>query len=141
MPNTPNDQTFNGKALKRLRRQKKMTQSELGNLCNVSQGTISLWEKTLRRPDLDALRIITKTFNVPADIFLLDPDDPMPCAQRELPLQSIMPESRFVRLQYKLETSLHHIDLPAEVRSSILRYSKHRIREYIREQQRKKATE
>lgn len=50
--------------LKRLRKEKGLTQVELAERLNVSQSTIASWENGKRRPDLDFLPTIADFFGV-----------------------------------------------------------------------------
>ena len=50
--------------LKKLREQKKLNQTELANLLEVSNGSISKWERGDRQPDYETLERIADIFNV-----------------------------------------------------------------------------
>ena len=50
--------------LKRLRKEKGLTQVELAEKLNLSQSTIASWENGKRRPDLDFLPVIADFFGV-----------------------------------------------------------------------------
>ena len=50
--------------LKRLRKEKGLTQVELAEKLNLSQSTIASWENGKRRPDLDSLPVIADFFGV-----------------------------------------------------------------------------
>lgn len=56
--------------LKKLREQKKINQTELANLLEVSNGSISKWERGDRQPDYETLEKIADTFNVTIDYLL-----------------------------------------------------------------------
>lgn len=56
--------------LKKLREQKKLNQTELANLLEVSNGSISKWERGDRQPDYETLEKIADTFNVTIDYLL-----------------------------------------------------------------------
>ena len=58
------------KRLKELRLENELTQSEFGELLNVSQDTISLWENNKSYPSIDYLYKICKHFSVSADYLL-----------------------------------------------------------------------
>lgn len=53
--------------LKRLRKERGLTQVELAEKLNLSQSTIASWENGKRRPDLDLLPIIADFFGVSVD--------------------------------------------------------------------------
>lgn len=56
--------------LKKLREQKKLNQTELANLLEVSNGSISKWERGDRQPDYETLERIADIFNVTIDYLL-----------------------------------------------------------------------
>lgn len=56
--------------LRNLRRSKQLTQTELGKMINVSNGTIAMWETAKRQPDLDTLIKISNLFDVSVDNLL-----------------------------------------------------------------------
>ena len=59
-----------GKHLKELRKEKGLTERQLGNLLNFSNQTISAWENGTREPTLDALIAIADIFEVSTDELL-----------------------------------------------------------------------
>lgn len=59
-----------GEKIATLRRENKMTQRELAEIINVSDKVISKWETGRTLPDVEAIMILSKTFNVPiSEIF------------------------------------------------------------------------
>jgi transcriptional regulator with XRE-family HTH domain len=56
-----------GDELKRLRKQRKMSQIDLADRLNVSQSTITSWENGTRRPDIEMLPVIADLFGVTTD--------------------------------------------------------------------------
>lgn len=56
--------------LRKLRREKNLTQTELANLLNVSNGAIAMWETEKRQPDLDMVSKIASYFNVSVDYLI-----------------------------------------------------------------------
>lgn len=56
--------------LRSLRKEKKITQSELAKHMNIAISTISMYEKGNRNPDLETLKIIADYFNVDTDYLL-----------------------------------------------------------------------
>ncbi len=53
-----------------LRKEKGMTQDELAAKCNVSRQSVSKWEATDAKPDIDSIRLLAKTFEMSIDDFL-----------------------------------------------------------------------
>ena len=65
--------------LKRLRKERGLTQVELAEKLNLSQSTIASWENGKRRPDLDLLPIIADFFGVSVDeIYGQEPHEKTP---------------------------------------------------------------
>lgn len=59
--------------LKRLRKQRHLTQQQLAEALNVSQSTIASWENGTRRPDINLLPLIADFYGVSInDIFQAD---------------------------------------------------------------------
>ena len=56
-----------GNVLKRLRKKKRLTQSELGSLVGVTKAAISKYEKAASFPPYDILIAFSQIFNVPID--------------------------------------------------------------------------
>jgi len=61
---------MDGKRLRKLRNEKKLTQSELGKIINVSKVSISGYESGDRTPDTDNLRRLADYFEVTSDYLL-----------------------------------------------------------------------
>ena len=59
-----------GENLKRLRKEKEMTQEALADFLGVSFQTISKWERGETYPDITTLPVISRFFNVPIDDLL-----------------------------------------------------------------------
>lgn len=59
-----------GKNIRDLRKELKLSQTELAKLLYVSQDTISLWELDKSLPDIKAIINMTKIFNISADYIL-----------------------------------------------------------------------
>lgn len=68
---------MNGKKLKSLRKNKKLSQKELGIYLNLAESTISLYESEKRTPDNNTLLDIARFFNVSTDYLLDFTDDPI----------------------------------------------------------------
>ena len=60
-----------GQRLKSLRKQRNLTQKQLGEKLGLSDKTISKWERGLGCPDISLLRDISKIFNVNIEKILL----------------------------------------------------------------------
>jgi len=58
------------KRLKSLREEKKLKQSELAEIFNVSQSTIAMWETGKRDPDSDAIKRMADYFKVSIDYLM-----------------------------------------------------------------------
>lgn len=56
--------------LKRLRRERNLTQAQLAERLNLSQATIGSWESGVRRPDIDMLPVIADFYGVTVDTLL-----------------------------------------------------------------------
>lgn len=59
-----------GLKIKELRAEKKLTQNDLANVLNVTQDSISLWEKGKRIPDTQYIIMLAIYFDVSADYLL-----------------------------------------------------------------------
>lgn len=57
--------------LKKLRKDKGITQTQFASQFNISSGTIAMWETGKRMPDTDMLKKIAQFFDVSID-YLLD---------------------------------------------------------------------
>lgn len=61
-----------GERIAELRKQKNLSQQELANKLNVSNKTISKWERGNGTPDVDTLIKLSKVFNISLDEFIND---------------------------------------------------------------------
>lgn len=59
-----------GERIKALRESEKLTQEDLGKICNVSKANISKYESNSIHPPLDTLLEIAKHFDVSTDYLL-----------------------------------------------------------------------
>ena len=59
-----------GLRLKQLRERKRLSQIELSNILEVSNGSISKWERNERQPDYETLEKIADFFNTSIDYLL-----------------------------------------------------------------------
>lgn len=61
---------FIGTRLRKLRKEKGLTQTELGELLNVTKVSICCYEKNVRVPSLETLEDLSSVFGVSCDYFL-----------------------------------------------------------------------
>lgn len=59
-----------GKVIRLLRKEKALTQKDLGEVFNVSRDSVSLWELGKCMPDIIMLKRIAEFFDVSADYIL-----------------------------------------------------------------------
>ena len=59
-----------GKRIRLLRKEKKLTQEEMGKFLNMGKSTVSQYESDISRPDYETLQKITDLFNVSVDYIL-----------------------------------------------------------------------
>lgn len=59
-----------GSRIKKLRKEKKITQKELGKLANVSDAAVVLWEKDVNIPKLDSLQYIAPALDTTIDFIM-----------------------------------------------------------------------
>jgi transcriptional regulator with XRE-family HTH domain len=59
-----------GKILRQLRKERDLTQEELGALFNVEKNTVSGWESGRRAPSIETLAGLSQYFGVPSDFLL-----------------------------------------------------------------------
>lgn len=64
--------------IKKLRKEKGLTQVELAEALNVSKGAIAMWETGKRTPTFEYLRPMSMLFNRDPDYILCYSDDPSP---------------------------------------------------------------
>ncbi len=56
--------------IRKLRKEKGMSQQELAHLCDVHQTAVSQWEKERTLPDRSSLQLLSKVFGVTVDTLL-----------------------------------------------------------------------
>lgn len=56
--------------LKQLREERNLKQAQLAKELNVSQGTIGNWERGIREPDFETIKILANYFDVTTDYLL-----------------------------------------------------------------------
>ena len=59
-----------GPILRQLRREQKLTQSELGKVLHISESTVGMYERGKREPDLETLAAIADYFDVSTDFLI-----------------------------------------------------------------------
>lgn len=64
-----------GSTIKKLRKDYKLTQSDLANLLKVSISAVALWETNKRYPNLNIILKIANIFNVSIDYLLKQNDN------------------------------------------------------------------
>lgn len=65
---------FRGDRLRDLRKNKDMTQANLGKLLNMSHSAINRYENSINLPDINTVSKLSEVFNVSTD-YLLDKSD------------------------------------------------------------------
>ncbi|MCL1794670.1 MAG: helix-turn-helix domain-containing protein [Oscillospiraceae bacterium] len=59
-----------GETIKKLRRQKDITQEQLAEYLNISSQAVSKWETNLSLPDITLIPMLANIFDVSADVLL-----------------------------------------------------------------------
>ena len=113
-----------GQIIRELRRERKITQEELGKILNLGKSTISQYENDINKPDSDMLKLIADFFNTSVDYLLgrTKIKEPLELINKELPTkayhnldQSGLPEEAikqiedyvdFVKQKYNKDGSL-----------------------------------
>lgn len=119
---------FDSNLLKELRVRHEITQGQLADLCHVTQGTVSLWEKSQREPNLVALQHLARVFNVPAELFLLDPQSHTDTATETKASQA--DQSKKLKMIHETELAIHSLSLPKKIKDAIFLYAKLKIQRY-----------
>lgn len=73
-----------GARLRQLRRDKGITQEELGEEINLSKGNISKYEAGMFEPNLDTLRLLSQFFECSIDYLLCNADETTTVELREI---------------------------------------------------------
>ncbi len=66
--------------LRDLRKERGLNQTELANALNVTLGTVSVWERGIRKPEVDTLEKISDYFDVSLGYLFGSTDDRQPPA-------------------------------------------------------------
>lgn len=61
-----------GENLKRLRKERNLSQEQLSEMLNVSRQAISKWESNKTYPDIENLMLLRNIFNITLDDLLFD---------------------------------------------------------------------
>ena len=72
------------KNLKKLRKEKKLTQQRLADRLNVTRSTVSMWEIDASRPDYDMLDKVANFFEVDVNYLVGKTNDPRPPNKKSL---------------------------------------------------------
>lgn len=75
--------------LKELRKSRKITQTELANILNVEQTTVSKWENDKTMPDIEMLKKISGYFNVSISEIIEDEQPNLIKSQNEIGLNAL----------------------------------------------------
>ena len=59
-----------GDRLKELRKERNLTQEDIGNLCDVAKNTVSNWENNINQPPFDIVKKLAHYFGVTIDYLL-----------------------------------------------------------------------
>ena len=59
-----------GDRLKELRKERNLTQEDIGNLCDVAKNTVSSWEKNINQPSFEIVKKLAQYFGVTIDYLL-----------------------------------------------------------------------
>lgn len=82
---------MNGERLSELRRDKGMSQKQLGDILSVSKYTISSYENGKTSPDDENKKLLAKIFGVSLDYLMGLVDDPFPYEREKVPNCISMP--------------------------------------------------
>ncbi|WP_078577361.1 helix-turn-helix domain-containing protein [Salipaludibacillus agaradhaerens] len=115
---------MDGKRLKILRQNKKLTQEELGKIINVSKVSISGYESGDRSPDTDNLRRLADYFDVTTDYLLGRSDHPELTAEDD--------EKSFDYYKSKIAKEFPDIDLMFKDMESLSAEDMKEVYEYIK---------
>ena len=115
--------------LYRLRRERGLSQEELGNILGVSRQAVQKWESGVSRPDLDNLTALAQQFSVSLDYLILgqEPPEPAPGVPPEAPAAPgvrtvYVADLRYLHYEYKSKVTLFGLPL---VHINVGRYGLH----------------
>ena len=82
--------------LKKLRKEKKLSMRELGDMLNMSYANVSIWESGIRTPSLETLTKLAKILEVPIGYFIEDEKslliEPTPIQQQSIQQKNCIDE-------------------------------------------------
>ena len=87
-----------GKKIAQLRKKKKMSQTELGNVFGISQGAVSQWERGVTNPDIESIKIMAEIFEVNLSE-LLGGESASSLTQKEAPADDPLTEQIMAKAQ------------------------------------------
>ena len=107
--------------IKELRKEKGLTQVELGKALNVSKGAIAMWETGKRTPTFEYLRPMSMLFNRDPDYILCYTDDasPIPWVKREQTIEETSEQSLWFKSRDLEETIRRYSDLDEYGRKAV----------------------
>lgn len=82
---------MNGERLSELRRDKGMSQKQLGDMLSVSKFTISSYENGKTSPDDESKKILARTFGVSLNYLMGLIDEPFPYEREKMPNCILLP--------------------------------------------------
>lgn len=86
-----------GTRIKSLRKEKKLTQKQLGRLANVSDAAVVLWEKDVNTPKFEKLQLIAPALNTTIDYILYGITDAGPNVGDYRPVTRMLPVLSYVQ--------------------------------------------
>lgn len=88
------DQVKIGKLIAMLRKEKGLTQGELGEIVGVSDGAVSKWERGTTCPDISIIHLLSKTLGITSDELLSGElsKETKPKLSRTKTLKTILPQ-------------------------------------------------
>lgn len=104
-----------GERLKKARKNKGLTQAQLGKLLNVSDATINRYERGQRKPDPDMLRKLAEVLDVSVDYLVNGsttsvPNETLAAHRQDDPLKDLPEEARR-SIEQAVETLSHRLKL------------------------------
>lgn len=97
-----------GQNIKKYRKQKRMSQAELGIALNLSQGAISQWENGGSKPDINMIKVMAEMFGVSVLDLTGDVDIPAP-EQKEAPADDPLTEQIMAKARLMNEEELRQL--------------------------------
>lgn len=80
-----------GRTIKKVRKQRKLTQTELASICDITQTYLSQIEGNLKEPNLSTLKTISEKLKMPLPILFflsMTPDDIEPSKRKSFEIVS-----------------------------------------------------